>query len=127
MLKKTQAHPHRRYFLILALAILSAFPGVPQTGVAAENIQTKNVILVTTDGLRWQEVFSGADPELMNKQNGGIGNTNEVKAFWHETPEARRRALMPFLWDVIAKKGQVFGNSNKGSTARITNTRKFSY
>ena len=127
MLKKSQAHPHRCYFLILALAVLTGFLGTPQTGLAAESTQTKNVILVTTDGLRWQEVFGGADAELMNKQNGGIGNTNEVKAFWHETPEARRRALMPFLWNVIAKKGQVFGNSNKGSTARITNTRKFSY
>ena len=28
----------------------------------ATDRKTENVILVTTDGLRWQEVFDGADP-----------------------------------------------------------------
>jgi hypothetical protein len=95
---------------------------------AAEKPKTQNVILVTTDGLRWQEVFSGADPELMNKEDGGVANTNALaQAFWRETPEGRREALMPFFWKVIAKKGQLYGNQKKGSVAHITNNRRFSY
>jgi hypothetical protein len=34
---------------------------------------------------------------------------------------------LPFFWSEIATRGQLFGNTNKGSTARITNDRKFSY
>ena len=95
---------------------------------AQHKLKTENVILITSDGLRWQELFTGADPDLMNKENGGVVNTNALaKAFWRETPESRRDALMPFFWNVIAKQGQLFGSQKKGSVAHITNTRKFSY
>lgn len=95
---------------------------------AGQKRKTENVILITSDGLRWQEVFSGADPELMNKANGGIANTNALaKAFWRDTPEARRETLMPFFWKVIAKRGQLFGNQKKDSVARVTNDKRFSY
>ena len=30
---------------------------------AKQKLNTENVILITTNGLRWQEVFSGADPD----------------------------------------------------------------
>jgi hypothetical protein len=110
---------------LLACAVIAL---LPCSLVSAETRQTENVILITTDGLRWEEVFSGADLQLMNRTNGGVGNTNALaKAFWRETPEARREALMPFLWKVIAKQGQIYGNQNKGSVARITNDKRFSY
>lgn len=95
---------------------------------AADKRKTENVILITTDGFRWQDLFTGADPELMNKQNGGVANTNELaKRFWRETPEERREVLMPFMWNVIAKKGQIFGNQKKGSVVQVSNGRNFSY
>lgn len=28
--------------------------------------KTKNVFIVTIDGIRWQEIFKGADPEIIN-------------------------------------------------------------
>jgi len=34
--------------------------------------KTHNVVLLVSDGVRWQEVFTGADPTLMNSKNGGI-------------------------------------------------------
>jgi hypothetical protein len=34
---------------------------------------------------------------------------------------------MPFLWKVVAKEGQLFGNQNKGSVAQVTNGLNFSY
>jgi hypothetical protein len=34
---------------------------------------------------------------------------------------------MPFFWNVIAKQGQVFGNTNKGSVVKVTNNLNFSY
>ncbi len=115
--------------LLLLAAVLLAITLLSSGTVCAENKgKTENVILIDTDGLRWQEVFSGADPALMNKENGGVANTNALaKAFWRETPEARREALMPFFWKVIAKQGQLYGNQNKGSVAHVTNDKWFSY
>ena len=31
---------------------------------------TENVVLVTLDGLRWQDVFGGADNRMLNKEDG---------------------------------------------------------
>jgi hypothetical protein len=108
--------------LLLLVLALFAFAG---TAAAAA---TDNVILLMTDGLRWQEVFTGAEESLMSKEPGGVKDVDGLKqAFWRDTPEARREALMPFLWTVVAKQGQIFGNQAKGSTAQVTNGMHFSY
>ena len=105
--------------LVLATATTSAF--------AAEG-KTRNVVLITTDGLRWQEVFTGAEKALINKEHGGVANVSEIeKRFWRESPEERRKALLPFFWNKIAAEGQIYGNQNAGSSSQITNTMKFSY
>lgn len=89
---------------------------------------TENVIFVMTDGLRWQEVFNGAEADLINQTNGGVKDTATLeKEFWRHTPEDRRSTLMPFVWNVMARQGQIYGNTNKGSVARVTNGLKFSY
>ena len=33
--------------------------------------KTQNVVLIVSDGLRWQEIFTGADPALLNDKEGG--------------------------------------------------------
>ena len=79
------------------------------------------------DGLRWQELFGGAQAEYVGPL-GGVHDTNAIKRdFLRASPEIRRRALMPFFWDSIATQGQVFGDSAAGSLALITNSYKFSY
>jgi hypothetical protein len=94
----------------------------------AGELKTKNVVLITTDGLRWQEVFTGAEQALISKQHGGVTNTKIIEdKFWRETPEERRAALLPFFWNKIAREGQIYGNLPKGSSSQITNTMKFSY
>src|SRR5687768_10188825 len=91
-------------------------------------LKTRNVFLIATDGLRWEEVFTGAELALMNSTNGGVADANALKKkFWRETPEERRRALLPFFWSEIASRGQIFGNQHKGSVALITNDKRFSY
>lgn len=97
-------------------------------GVRAAEPRTRNVILITVDGLRWQEVFRGAEEQLISKTNGGVANVDRIRTtFWRPTPEARREALMPFFWKVVAQQGQLYGNTNRGSTALLTNGRKFTY
>jgi hypothetical protein len=89
---------------------------------------TRNVVLVTTDGLRWQELFRGAEASLLDKKAGGVSEPEALRrAFWRETPEARREALLPFLWTTVARQGQIFGNRDKKSLADVTNGRNFSY
>jgi hypothetical protein len=109
---------------VTALVLLAA-AGV--VGSAAPPRQTANVILITTDGLRWQEVFTGAEERLIAKESGVEEPDALRRAFWRETPEARRESLLPFLWTVIAREGQVYGNAARGSGARVTNGLNFSY
>ncbi len=82
--------------------------------------ETRNVVLVIADGVRWQEVFTGADQTLL------YGDELKKK-YWDEDPEVRRRKLFPFLWETVGTRGQIYGNQHKGSVARVTNTKWFSY
>ena len=108
----------------LALVTASAFAQVP-----TRPLKTRNVVLIVSDGLRWQEIFTGADPTLMNSEHGGIWADPVAlkREFWREDVAQRRQALFPFLWSTIAKQGQIFGNQAKGSIARVTNGMAFSY
>jgi len=97
------------------------------SSVFAATHATENIFLISVDGFRWQEVFGGAEPSLINKENG-VDDTNRLNAaFFRPTPEERRRALLPFFWETIAKEGQLYGNANKGSVAKLTNGKKFTY
>lgn len=112
---------------MVAAAALALLPVPAAAQTAPRPLRTRNVVLVMTDGFRWQELFGGAQAEYI----GPAGNVSDTlslqREFMRDTPDARRRALLPFLWDSIAAKGQLFGDSASGSVARITNTFKFSY
>lgn len=95
--------------------------------LAAPDLRTRNVVLITTDGLRWEEVFGGADERLLDKAAGVSDPAALKREFWRDTPGTRREALLPFLWTVIAKQGQVHGNVHAGSVVRATNGHNFSY
>jgi hypothetical protein len=87
-----------------------------------------HVLVVTLDGLRWQELFGGAQRELISKRAGGVADSaGLVRRFWRETAEARREALMPFLWGVVASRGRILGDSAGGSVVRVSNGKRFSY
>jgi hypothetical protein len=85
-----------------------------------------NVIVVTMDGLRWQEAFAGVERPLLGK-TGEKPDSSPMKRFWRDTPDDRRRALMPFFWEVVAAEGQVFGDPARDSLAHVTNGLWFSY
>ena len=84
--------------------------------------------MIVLDGLRWQEVFDGPEHDLFNSKYGSVQDERQLrKDFWRDTPEEGRAALMPFMWNTIAKQGQIYGNQHKGSIAQVTNGYKFSY
>lgn len=111
---------------VMALALF----GHVATGRAAAPA-TKNIFLITTDGLRWQEVFRGMEEFPLTKEMGNVGSSNTPRTlralFWRDTPEARRAALFPFLWSTVAKQGQIWGNRDKQSDVRVANGQNFSY
>ena len=110
------------------LVFLLAWVMILAPGALGGPTKTENVILVTADGLRWQEVFAGADAALMNKTDGGVADVPALeRAYWRPTAEERRRALMPFVWEVVVPQGRIFGDPNGGEGARVTNGKNFSY
>lgn len=114
----------------LALLTISWAPTIaarPQTSTVKP---VRNVLVVTMDGMRWQEVFGGMSSELLTPKEGGVADAAKAKIetrFGGATPEARREKLMPFFWTVVGKNGQIFGDPSKGSDARVTNGKRFSY
>ena len=103
-------------FLLLAFAASAATP------------KTRNIIFVSTDGLRWQEIFRGADESLINKTLGGVINETALRnQYWDDSAELRRKKLMPWLWSEVASQGQLFGNRDVGSEVQCTNPLFFSY
>ncbi|KAA0213075.1 MAG: AP protein [Leptolyngbya sp. PLA3] len=113
----------RAWTLVLLLVAL-LMPAAAQAQTAR---RTKNVFLVMADGLRWQEVFTGADERLINADNGVNDPEALRSAYWRPTPEARREALMPFLWKTAVPHGQIYGNLLKSSDAHVTNPWNVSY
>ena len=86
-----------------------------------------NVILITLDGLRWQELFTGADKKLISNKDY-VKNDRELKQlFWRDTAENRKKTLMPFVWSTIKERGQIHGNRLLDSKMNLTNTHWFSY
>ncbi len=94
---------------------------------AQTSIKTPNVFIITTDGFRWQEVFTGADSNLINNTSC-VEDTQLLKyKFWDEDVNKRREKLLPFFWNTLVKKGQIFGNRNFNNNVNIANFYKFSY
>jgi hypothetical protein len=103
-------------------------PVVPAAARRAGELKTRAVVLIVMDGFRWQEVFDGPEHNLMDDKHGGAQDVKRLrKDFWRDTPAEGRKALLPFLWSVLAQKGEIYGNPHKGSIAQVTNGMKFSY
>jgi hypothetical protein len=116
-------------FVLFAIAgVSAAIPLRAQTIAQSADPATEHVFLVMTDGLRWQEVFRGADPSLLTKANNDDRPVDTlVRQYVRSTPQQARAALMPFLWSHIVPEGEIYGNRDKGSDAHVTNGFNFSY
>ncbi|MDE1175470.1 MAG: alkaline phosphatase family protein [Edaphobacter sp.] len=101
--------------------------GLTAGAKAAEN--DARVVLVMTDGMRWQEIFRGADESLLTKERYYNGRSvDELKTkYLAATPDERRQKLMPFLWSTFIPQGQIYGDRDAGSEASVTNGFNFSY
>jgi hypothetical protein len=95
--------------------------------VAQEKTQAPNIFIITIDGFRWQEVFRGADLKLI-ADNNFVKDTNLIKEqFWSDDEMERKKMLMPFFWNVIAKRGVLLGNRDYDNKVNVSNIYKISY
>lgn len=92
------------------------------TAAAAENL-----FIIITDGLRWQEIFNGADSLLINNEKFTPDTATLKSMYWSASKDERRKQLMPFLWNVIAAKGQLLGNRELGNKMNVANIYSVSY
>ncbi len=117
----------------LLVHVVVCWPAWSGVAIRAEEMASAapasaNLLLITIDGLRWQEVFAGADELLLSKEAGGVKDPAALRErFWRSTPEARREALLPFFWSTLATQGVLLGNPNGGPRAVVTNGLNFSY
>jgi len=95
---------------LAAIALCIAAPASAQEA-------PRNVVLVTIDGYRWEELFRGADPSLVADPR--------YRARYVDAPD-RAQALTPFLLS-FAQHGVLIGNRDQGSCARVANDFWFSY
>lgn len=92
----------------------------------AQSHKTQNLVIVTLDGFRWQELYRGADSALIESKY--TDTKGEVrKRFWASTPLERRQLLMPFFWSVLATGGQLYGDRDMGNCDQVANPYHFSY
>jgi hypothetical protein len=109
------------FSLLCCLLLLS-------TSILAQGtLKTKNVIIVTLDGLRWQEIFTGADSALINNKEINKNLEPIRKKYWNSQVSERRNSLMPFFWQTIAQHGQIYGNRYNGNLVNVSNPYWFSY
>jgi hypothetical protein len=97
-----------------------------QLQLQAQSYKTKNMVIVTLDGLRWQEVYRGADSALINSKYTE-GKREIRKRFWTDSMNARRKLLFPFFWSTLVQHGQLYGNRDIGGNDEVANPYHFSY
>ena len=95
--------------------------------VQAQSKNDQKVILMTLDGYRWQELFPGADAQLITNEKYVEDTTALKQQFWKESAQERRETLMPFIWTEGIGVGEIHGNREKGSKFNLTNGMWFSY
>ena len=108
------------FLCLLLLLIYSALLSQP-------TFKTKNIFIITIDGFRWQEVYTGADPALICNRKFVEDTSLMKQIYWDEDPLVRRSRLMPFFWNVIAENGQLYGNRLFENKVNVKNIYKISY
>ena len=114
------------FCLALLLVTLSVSVSNTQQSLPVLNAENK-IFLITLDGFRWEEMFSGADSALIHDP-GFTSDTTLFKAlYWDKSPEERRKKLLPFFWNVMGAQGQLHGNRAYGNKVNVSNPYALSY
>ena len=123
----------RRATFTLTLAVLALVAGTAALVPSAVEGQAArhNVILITLDGARGEEIFGGLDVDVLRstlEEKQRAEDSAIYKELWAAHPARRREKLMPFFWGTLMREhGSIAGNQALGSRVRLTNRHWFSY
>lgn len=111
------------------MRLLRCVPLALVFAIAVHAQQVRNVVVVMTDGFRWQEMFRGADPALLtpDRYYDGRDVSGLQQQFLAGSPEQQRQKLLPFFWQQFTQHGVIFGDVDAGGSATVTNGLQFSY
>ncbi|OQY94399.1 MAG: hypothetical protein B6D37_09110 [Sphingobacteriales bacterium UTBCD1] len=113
------------YLLVLFLPVIFIF--LIRISHAKSN-KAENIVLILVDGYRWQELFRGAEHDLLLSKKYNSGDSLErVNKYWDDDLTARRKKLMPFTWNYISEHGQLYGNRDLGNFVNVKNPYWISY
>jgi hypothetical protein len=118
------------FYIITSLSWTKPHPSIKNSETLATQQATsnsRNLIIVTIDGVRWQEVFEGASLDLINDNNYCSDKDLTQALYFDENVAIRKKKLMPFLWNYLAEHGQLYGNRNEGSKVDVANIWALSY
>ena len=106
---------------LLTLSVLCSVSAVSQT-------VSENLIIVTTDGFRWEEVFGGMDSAIAKMPEFNLNQKKRLdEQYGGVTSEERRKKLLPFIWTTMAANGQIYGNRAYKNDVNNANPYWFSY
>ncbi|MFT4863062.1 MAG: hypothetical protein ACI95C_002286 [Pseudohongiellaceae bacterium] len=106
---------------------LRAILAVWLTVVGGLVFAAENLVLVTLDGLRWQELFAGLDPQLTASDEYTAQRETILERFGSDTGKESARKIFPFLYTVMFEQGSYVGDRNRNSCAQVANDWYFSY
>jgi hypothetical protein len=86
-------------------------------------------VLITVDGLRWQELFSGIDAGLLgDREKSGVRRPKDLLSRYDAQEGTERRVrLFPFFWDQLVPGGVLLGDRDAGSAVSVSNPHWISY
>src|ERR1700730_9391124 len=125
----TFGKPIKMKYFLPYLAALLCLPATAQEPPPsrADHAKTKKLFIITIDGFRWQEIFTGADPLLIANSDYVRDTVLAGQLYWGSTPQARRKKLLPCFWRTIAEEGRIYGNRLLGNKVNVRNFYKISY
>ncbi len=112
--------------LILSVWWLNSFLPAAHTQNTANRSTTNhpNLIVLTTDGLRWQELYRGLDVELCNSVPE---HKNHFIQYGLSDPQHSREKIFPFIWNTFSKTANFYGNRDLKNKIDTKNYHRFSY
>lgn len=113
------------FLLLLLLPSAQPYPGDPIQDLPVHS--KGNLIIVTIDGFRWQELFTGADESLISDPVYTPDTSTAKLLYWSDNENERRHRLMPFFWNIISRKGRLYGNRRFDNKVNTSNLYTVSY
>lgn len=101
---------------ILCAPLAKSWSAMSANSATSAEFEPK-VVLVTLDGMRWQEVFYGADDEIAGLRRY-VPNPKQIQQLLNGN---KAEKLMPFLHQVVKKQGLLVGDQRQNSVMQVTN------